>query len=69
MKHKLIAPLLLTSLLLPLNSHAQNTPAPAAAAKPATAPTANPTPAANTPSAATALLQIHTCCQYACCSS
>ena len=48
MKHKLIAPLLLTSLLLPLASHAQNTPAPApaAATKPATAPTANPTPAA-----------------------
>ena len=54
MKHKLIAPLLLTSLLLPLTSHAQNTPAPAAATKPATAPAANPTPAANTPPAAAA---------------
>ena len=54
MKHKLIAPLLLTSLLLPLTSYAQNTPAPAAATKPATAPTANPTPAANTPPAAAA---------------
>jgi hypothetical protein len=46
MKHKLIAPLLLTSLLLPIISNAQNTPAPAATAKPATAPAANPTPAA-----------------------
>jgi hypothetical protein len=57
MKHKLIAPLLLTSLLLPITSNAQNTPAPAAAAKPATAPAANPTPAASanpTPSTAPA---------------
>jgi hypothetical protein len=68
MKHKLIAPLLLASLLLNVNSNAQNTPAPANTAKPATAPaatptatpTANPTPAAtptatpaaNTPAAA-----------------
>ena len=67
MKHKLIAPLLLASLLLNVNSNAQNTPAPANTAKPATAPaatpaatpaaspTANPTPATpatNTPAAA-----------------
>ena len=67
MKHKLIAPLLLTSLLLHITSNAQNTPAPANTAKPATAPaatpaasptaspTANPTPATpatNTPAAA-----------------
>jgi hypothetical protein len=60
MKHKLIAPLLLASLLLNVNSNAQNTPAPANTAKPATAPAAtpaaNPTPAAapaaNTPAAA-----------------
>jgi hypothetical protein len=67
MKHKLIAPLLLTSLLLPITSNAQNTPAPATTSKPATAPTAanptpaavpttapaaNPTPATNTPAAA-----------------
>ena len=67
MKHKLIAPLLLASLLLSVNSNAQNTPAPANTAKPATAPTATPTatpatpaanptpaaaPAANTPAAA-----------------
>ena len=52
MKYKLIAPLLLTSLLLPITSNAQNTPAPATTAKPATAPAANPTPAANTPAAA-----------------
>ena len=54
MKHKLIAPLLLTSLLLPITSNAQNTPAPAAAAKPATAPAANPTPAAAPAAAAAA---------------
>jgi len=62
MKHKLIAPLLLASLLLNVNSNAQNTPAPAITAKPATAPAATPTatptatpatPAANpTPAAA-----------------
>ena len=63
MKHKLIAPLLVASLLLNVNSNAQNTPAPANTAKPATAPaatpaaspTANPTPATpatNTPAAA-----------------
>jgi len=67
MYHKLIAPLLLASLLLNVNSNAQNTPAPANTAKPATAPaatpaatpaaspTANPTPATpatNTPAAA-----------------
>ena len=63
MKHKLIAPLLFASLLLNVNSNAQNTPAPANTAKPATAPaatpaaspTANPTPATpatNTPAAA-----------------
>ncbi len=46
MKHKLIAPLLLTSLLMPITSNAQNTPAPATTAKPATAPAANSTPAA-----------------------
>lgn len=55
MKHKLIAPLLLTSLLLPITSNAQNTPVPATTAKPATAPTAaNPTPAAAPAAAATA---------------
>jgi hypothetical protein len=37
---------LLTSLLLPITSNAQNTTAPATTAKPATAPAANPTPAA-----------------------
>ena len=64
MKHKLIAPLLLASLLLNVNSNAQNTPAPANTAKPATAPAATPAanpspaaapaaaPAANTPAAA-----------------
>jgi hypothetical protein len=67
MKHKLIAPLLLTSLLLHITSNAQNTPAPATTAKPATAPATapvatptatptatpatNPTPATTTPSA------------------
>jgi hypothetical protein len=68
MKHKLIAPLLLTSLLLHITSNAQNTPAPATTAKPAPAPATapatapiatptatpatNPTPATNTPAAA-----------------
>jgi hypothetical protein len=63
MKHKLFASLVLASLLLNLNSNAQNTPAPATTAKPATAPViapanapaVNPTPAAppaNTPATA-----------------
>jgi len=51
MKHKLIAPLLLASLLLNVNSNAQNTPAPAITAKPATAPAATPTATPATPAA------------------